>query len=78
METITITHNSLRNGKFPIEKIEEISGITVNELKGNKPFEHIYNINIDIEIHKDPIQNIGCELGMMIQSYIMTELYLKH
>lgn len=77
MKTITITHDSLRNGKFPIDKIEEIPGITVSELKGDKSFVYIYSINIDTEIHKDPIQNIACELGMMIQSYIIKQLYLE-
>jgi hypothetical protein len=77
MKKITIEHDRLRNGNFPIDKINEINGITVTKSKGEKPFIEIYSITIDTTIHKENHLDIACELGMTIQSYIMTELYIK-
>jgi len=76
MITITVIHDSLRNGKFPVEKIEEIQGMTVSMEKIDT-FKEKYSITVDTTIHTDPIQDIAVEIGMMIQSYIMLELYLK-
>jgi uncharacterized protein YunC (DUF1805 family) len=77
MNTITIKHDRLRNGNFPVNELEDIIGITITKSKGVKTFEEIYSITINTSIHKEPVQDIACELGMMIQSHIMTNIYLK-
>ena len=78
METITIKHDRIRNGIFPVKCLINIEGVYVSVSKGEKIYEEIYSIQIDTSIHKDNIQDISFQLGMMVQSFIMTELYLKY
>jgi hypothetical protein len=73
MNTITITHNALRNGEFPKAKLEVIDGVSViiTPMK-TIPFHQEVVIAFDENIIKegDDVLSVAFELGRLTQLYL--------
>jgi len=74
MNTIKYNHDRMRNGDFPVEKLEKINGITVTKNKTDMLFVDEYIIEVDMTNEPNTIQDIAFMLGAMVQSHIHSNL----
>jgi hypothetical protein len=72
--TITLTHNTIREGKFPIQIGEMADTTVIIESIPGKVFDKKVTITVD-NLKKEEELEVALSLGRLIQSYISLELH---
>lgn len=73
VRVLTITHNRVRNKPLPIEQLNSIDGVFVEQVANESLIEEKYHINIDMKLSKsESFAHICFTIGKMIGSLSKT------